>query len=463
MSAPTQAAPTQAASIQAAPTQSGKGSTVPWQRIEGILAEALELGSTERRSLLDEQCRGEPTLRRAVEDYLGHAEEPNGFLGRPALVELAESGRNAAPSERVGSYRLLRPLGHGGMASVFLAQRDDNLYRSQVAVKVFRESLDGQDLLCRFRNEIRILAELDHPNIVRLLDAGTTDAGRLYFVMERVAGESVDAFCKRHRPDIRARLRLFTKILDAVDYAHQNLVVHRDLKPSNILVTAAGEPKLLDFGIAKILQPGSGPDGPEPGDATLCGGQYLTPAFASPEQFFGERISTASDVYSLGVLLYLMLTGTLPRNPTGLSLMELTECFESTPSPPSQVVARSSSRSARRLSRQLAGDVDCIVLKALRSEREQRYHSIERMAEDVRRHLEGLPVEARDSSHLYKALQLVRRHKLATAFAATVLALLVVATVVISSLVRELDEKKKIAERMTLHSSHFSPTGVTGH
>jgi len=296
------------------------------------------------------------------------------------------------------------------MGAVYLAERDDREYRMRVAIKVLRSDLDSGSVAQRFRQERQILAELEHPNIARLLDGGSTDGGVPYFVMEHVEGVPIDAYCEARQLSLRQRLELFRTACAAVAHAHGKRVVHRDLKPGNILVTAEGTPKLLDFGIAKLLiaRPAS--------EHTVTGTRVMTPEYASPEQWRGSPVTAASDVYSLGVVLDRLLTGRGPYRPT-LSLPdEIGRAIcEDDPEPPSAAAPQARHR--------LAGDVDAIVLKALRKEPERRYGSAEELSEDIRRHLEGRPVTARRDRLAYRADRLLRRNKAAAVTALTTAAL----------------------------------------
>ncbi|MGB8510206.1 MAG: serine/threonine-protein kinase, partial [Pyrinomonadaceae bacterium] len=283
-----------------------------WEYVKELFHLAVELAPDERPAFLDARCRDDAPLRDAVERLLrADAEEPT-MLEHSPLAHLKENfnaGDASVTEQRIGPYRILRELGRGGMGTVYEAVRDDEHFRQRVAVKLIRRGLDSDpDILRRFHNERQILASLNHPNIARLLDGGTTGDGLPYFAMEYVDGIPVDEYCETNELDTAARLRLFRTICAAVSYAHQNLVVHRDLKPSNIVVTPDGTVKLLDFGIAKLLAPDADPITPQ--TATQLG--LMTPAYASPEQVRGERITTASDVYSLGVVLYELLTGRRP-------------------------------------------------------------------------------------------------------------------------------------------------------
>ncbi|HEV3409601.1 MAG TPA: protein kinase, partial [Chthoniobacterales bacterium] len=303
-----------------------------------------------------------------------------------------------------------REIGRGGLGAVYLAARADDEYRKEVALKLIRRGLDTDDILRRFRTERQILAQLDHPNIARLLDGGTTDDGLPYFAMEYVRGEPINTYCDLHRLKLSERLELFRKVCAAVTYAHQNLVVHRDLKPSNILVTADGEPKLLDFGIAKLLSA----DHELVFTQTAPGLRAMTPDYASPEQMKGEKITTASDVYSLGVLLYEVLSGQKPYRVKTRTTEEISRAVtEQEPQRPSTAAATDGSA--------LRGDLDNIVLKALRKEPERRYSSVEGLAEDLRRYQEGRPVLARPRTFTYRSSKFIRRNKVAVLAATLVL------------------------------------------
>jgi serine/threonine-protein kinase len=295
------------------------------------------------------------------------------------------------------------------MGTVYLAARADETFQKLVAIKIIRRGLDTEDIIQRFRSERQILATLDHPNITRLLDGGTTDDGLPYFVMEYIEGEPIDKYCEQRNVNVAERLRIFQSVCSAVRYAHQNLVVHRDIKPGNVLVTKEGVPRLLDFGIAKLLAPGTSPE------ATLNGPRPLTPEYASPEQLRGEPITTASDVYSLGVLLYELLTGKKPYRPTGGTAGEGERVIRaSEPTRPSVAAGPT-------LGRRLRGDVDNIILMAMRQEPHRRYSSVEQFSEDIRRHLDGLPVIARADTLTYRTTKFVARHKAGVIAAALLL------------------------------------------
>jgi serine/threonine protein kinase len=347
---------------------------------------------------------------------------------------------DAATEPRVGSYRLVREIGQGGMGTVYLAVRDDDAFHKRVALKILKRGMDTDSIVRRFRTERQILAGLDHPNIARLLDGGTTADGRPYLVMEFVDGAPLGEFADARQLDTAARLEIFLQVAAAVQYAHQNLVIHRDLKPANVLVTRDGVPKLLDFGIAKLLNPEMAGQTLAP---TAAGLQLMTPEYASPEQVRGETVTTASDVYSLGVLLYELLTGRRPYQITSRAVADIARVVaESEPLRPSIAVgapaladAEPTTRTTRaatrapaetqRLRRQLEGDLDNIVLKALSKEPVRRYASVDQFAEDVRRHLAGLPVLARHDTLGYRMSKFVRRHRGAVVAASAVVVALV--------------------------------------
>lgn len=407
-----------------------------WERIRELFHEAVDLDESARRAFLDAACAGDEALRREIESLVTSATGATEFLESPP--QPAEVGVDPGDrvGERVGPYRLTRHLGEGGMGVVYLGERADGEFTQQVAVKLVRTPWPAPHLLERFRAEREILAGLEHPNIARLLDGGTTPLGQPYLVMEHVAGEPLHDYCAHRRLGTRQRLELFLGVCAAVAQAHRQLVVHRDLKPGNILVTEEGTPKLLDFGIAKLLaDEGAGAGA----TVTALQGRLLTPDYASPEQVRGEPVTTASDVYSLGVLLYELLTGASPyRFETDTpGEVERVVC-ETPPTRPSVAVVRAAQSAgvdaeqrafARTdiapsgLRRELAGDLDTIVLTALRKEPERRYPSVERLAEDIRRYLDDLPITARPETWGYVAGKFVQRHRIGVAVAAGVAAL----------------------------------------
>jgi eukaryotic-like serine/threonine-protein kinase len=358
------------------------------------------------------------------------------------LTRPSPADRDLRDDTRVGAYRLVREIGQGGMGAVFLAVRDDDAFHKRVALKVLKRGMDTEAIVRRFRTERQILAGLDHPSIARLLDGGTTSDGLPYLVMEYVEGVPLADFADQQQLGTTRRLWLFLRLCTAVQYAHQNLIIHRDIKPANVLVTADGVPKLLDFGIAKLVN--AELSGQTLASATGPGLQLMTPEYASPEQARGEPITTATDVYSLGILLYELLTGRMPYTFTSRALPEIVRVVcESEPLRPSDAVTRpvapqtdnapattatgagrAGSRDPQRLRRRLEGDLDNIVMKAISKEPARRYASVDQLAEDVRRHLGGLPVLARHDTLGYRTSKFVRRHRGAvTAAAAVFLAL----------------------------------------
>jgi eukaryotic-like serine/threonine-protein kinase len=391
-----------------------------WRRVKELFEAALEREPTTRPAFLAEAAADDPTLAEAVLGLLASHERADGFLsGRPASEGSAAAGTPDEPpasleGRRLGSYRLLAEIGHGGMGAVYRAVRDDNQYSKQVAVKLIVGGWESAFTHTRFKTERQILANLEHANIARLLDGGTSEEGWPYLVMEYVEGQPIDRYCDAHGLGTAERLELFCIVCSAVQHAHRSLVVHRDIKPGNILVTVDGTPKLLDFGIAKLVDPALADGSP----ATLTGFPLMTPAYASPEQVRGEPITTASDVYSLGVLLYELLTGVRPYEVTGRSPGEILKAVcETDPARPS-AAARRRSDATRQATRDLEGDLDAIILKALGKETDRRYGSAEELSEDIQRHLGGRPVRARKDSPAYRARKFVRRHKLAVAGAA---------------------------------------------
>ena len=314
--------------------------TIPWDQVREVVDAVLDLPPEQRSSYLDQACP-QPTVRRYVESLVLSYQQAGEFLGEPALAghteALAPSGADSWKGRRVGPYQVTEEIGEGGMGSVYRALRVDDQYQKQVAIKVVRSGLDTRFALNRFKAERQILANLEHPNIARLLDGGSTEDGQPYFVMEYIQGQPLDQYCDDHKLTITERLRLFRMVCSAVHYAHQNLVIHRDIKPNNILVNAEGVPKLLDFGIAKILSADQGDSSAK----TMTMVRLLTPEYASPEQLLDEPITTASDIYSLGVVLYELLTGQRPYRFTTRKPDEIARVVsESEPEKPSAAVVR---------------------------------------------------------------------------------------------------------------------------
>jgi TolB-like protein/Tfp pilus assembly protein PilF/tRNA A-37 threonylcarbamoyl transferase component Bud32 len=402
-----------------------------WKLVEEIFGQALDLPHDERKEFLSDVCGRDAELRVEVENLLRNDEEAGAFIAAPAFdvrqhvtgIERAVAGQAAFDEEeeapmtgrRIGAYRVVREIGRGGMGTVYLAVRADDEYHKRVAIKLVKRGMDTEFILKRFRNERQILASLDHPNIAHLLDGGTTDDGLPYFVMEYIQGQPVDRYSDNARCTIAHRLKLFRQVCSAVHYAHQNLVIHRDIKPSNILVTADGTPKLLDFGIAKLLNPDIAADTIDPTQTAM---RMMTPRYASPEQLRGEVATPLSDLYTLGVLLYELLTGHHPYRYAGRAPHEIARVVcEEDPERPSTAVGRTEEvesaggsghtvtmtpeqvsknrgTTPETLKRELSRGLDQIVMKAMRKEPQMRYASVEEFSEDIRRYLEGSPISA---------------------------------------------------------------------
>ena len=423
-----------------------------WARVKQLVGEAMTLAAQERESFVDRLCQGDSELQREVRSLLSfHDQAGTDFMRESAAdVHLDAGLAGDARHQWIGPYQILEEIGRGGMGEVYRAVRADGQYTKEVAIKLVQGGSSA--LLERFRNERQILASLEHSNIARLLDGGTTESGVPYLVMELIEGTRIDDYCERHRLSVNERLQLFLPVCDAVQFAHQRLIIHRDLKPGNILVTADGVPKLLDFGIAKILE--VEPEGQ--GESTMTLFRLLTPQYASPEQVRGETITTASDVYSLGVVMYELLTGRSPYPKTSSSPHEAARAAcDYEPLKLSTVVRSGKTMAATpksnsggreyavapdKLAKQLRGDLDNIVLKALRKEPQRRYSSVEQFAGDIRRNLANLPILARQDTAGYRASKFVIRHK-AGVTAAVVVALILVAGLVITM------REARIAER----------------
>jgi eukaryotic-like serine/threonine-protein kinase len=387
-----------------------------YQQLKAVFEQVVELAPPERVSSLEAACAGDPELRRELDSLLADLDTSEEILDQPIsalAAALRGEDHRGLVGQRVGPYRLERLLGRGGMGTVYEAWRADDQYCHRVALKVIRDGTAVEPLVGRFRQERQILAALSHPHIARLLDGGVTSDGQPYLVMEYVEGEPIDQYCNARRLGIRERLRLFRDVCAAVQYAHQNLVVHRDLKPSNILVTADGEVKLLDFGIAKLLRAGE----EEPAPLTRTGLHLMTPDYASPEQVRGGAITTAADIYSLGIVLYELLTGRRPFQLGQHLQREIEQIIcEEEPAKPSTAVTREmavtiGAERPDRLRRSLIGDLDNIILRSLRKEPPRRYASVEQLSRDLEHYLDGLPVLAQRPTLQYRAVKFLRRHR----------------------------------------------------
>lgn len=450
-----------------------------WKQVRDLFDEVLEQPASLRETFLAVRTKGDPQMADEVRELLASYAESEDMLAQPAVkgLEALLQPPAAAPADpdatvvvrggtaalhpphdpdativtgggmadlsdtggmigrRVGPYRLIRKIGSGGMGSVFVAARDDRQFEQRVAIKIVRPSMNTQQITQRFLQERRVLAGLEHPNIARLLDGGTSSEGLPYLVMEYVEGVTIDRYCEEQRLNVTDRLKLFRTVCDAVHYAHRSLVIHRDLKPVNILVTPEGVPKLLDFGIAKLVGPGTETDAGLTVDTAP-----MTPEYASPEQVHGDQVTTASDVYALGVMLYRLLTGRSPYKIDKNTAAALFQAIASQePAKPSQAVLAQDAESApaastregspERLSRRLAGDVDVIILTALQKDPARRYASVDALSDDIVAHLEGFPVSAQPDTVMYRVNKFVKRHTAGVAMAIGLAAALVLATV----------------------------------
>lgn len=447
-----------------------------WKQIKELFSGALEQDAGKRDAFLRRACSGDEALRAEVVSLLASADDGRAATSKVFRAVSAQPAEQVPEEEdpmlgrRVGDYRIDRRIGYGGMAAVYLASRADDQFRMQVAVKVLRPDLDRAELSRRFLNERQTLAALDHPNIVKLLDGGTTDEGLPYLVMDYVEGKPIDEYCDSHSLAIQQRLHLFCKVCEGVDCAHQHRVIHRDLKPNNVLVTGEGVPKLLDFGIAKMLDPVD----PSQASITRTANRHLTPAYASPEQVRGEAVTIATDIYSLGVVLYHLLSGHRPyrleqHTPAA---MERAIC-EQEPESPSTAIDRADSQTLPdgttvsitaenvsrtrelppdKLRRSLRGDLDNIVLKALQKDPQRRYASVDELSRDIRRHLDHQPVLARPTTWVYRASRFVRRHR------TEVMAAVVGALVSLGAIGYSVRERHSAAER-SRDAVRFQSTG----
>ena len=416
-----------------------------WLRVKAIFSTASELDATRVNAWLDEACAEDAELRAEVESLLGAHASAGAIVDKPAAAHVSRDiggiGEDRWIGRRIGPYEIVALIGHGGMGEVFRARRVDAEFEKEVAIKLVPGGFHSAHVVQRFRAERQILAGLDHANIARLIDGGVTEDGAPYLVMELIDGVPLDRYAAEHGLHVRERLSLFLAVCAAVTYAHQRLVVHRDLKPGNILVTADGAVKLLDFGIAKLLQPAGAETAATP-TVTLM--RTLTPGYSSPEQILGKPITTTSDVYSLGVVLYVLLTGRSPyRRALDTAEDAIREVCNTEPLRPSAAAAEAGQPGLE----QLGHDLDAIILQALRKEPERRYASTELLAEDIRRYLAGQPVTARGDDISYRAGKFVRRHRLEVAAATLLAVTLVAATFYSLREARIADEQRARAEK----------------
>lgn len=402
-----------------------------WSRIEELFYRADELAAGERAAFLDGACGGDVELRREVEGLLATAAADPGRIEDSVSAAAGQilAGDPSYTLRRVGPYELIRTLGEGGMGVVYLARRADEAYEQLVAIKVIRPAYSQREAMARFRAERQILANLVHPNIARLLDGGVTPLGQPYLVMEYVDGETLDAYCRARALPVRAVLELFRAVCAGVQCAHQNLVVHRDIKPGNILVDGTGTPKLLDFGVAKLLEAGQAEAAPMT--------RVMTPEYASPEQVLGQPVTTATDVYGLGVLLFELLSGRRPYVSNTHTAGEWERLVCQTDPPRLSTLAA------------VDGDIDNIVQKAMHKEAGRRYATAAELSEDIRQYLTGFPVSAQADSVGYRARKFVRRHRAGVAVATAVGLLLIGFGVAMGVLARRADRERGRAEQVS--------------
>ncbi len=423
------------------------------ERIAGIVERSLELQGSERAKLIVHLCEGDAELQREAESLLNFEEEAHGFIEAPAYEAVAQSVVDAVADLRteqiLGDYKIVSLLGEGGMGEVYLAE--DTALGRQVAIKFVKSGFGNSNIVRHFRKEEQILASLTHPNIARLYRGSVTPDGVPYFVMEYVDGDRLDDYCRDEQLPITARLNLFRKICSAVSYAHQHLIIHRDIKPGNIRMTAEGEPKLLDFGIAKLLDPQTASIGAQ----TMTLASVMTPEYSSPEQVRGENMTTASDVYSLGVVLYELLTEQKPYRIDSRTPANIARAItEGQPARPSTALTKNALPFAK--SQSLRGDLDNIVLKALRKEPERRYASVAQFSDDIRRHLEGQPVMARKDTVAYRASKFVARNKVAVFAAALILLAIISGLVVSLAQAKSARQERDVAQRERLKAQRIN-------
>lgn len=429
-----------------------------WEKIQQLFEAALEKNPRQQESFLRDSCGGDLELFEEVRSLLEADTNTHSLLQSPAMDQVDLGELFTRDGELIGPYRIIRQIGKGGMGAVYLAERADGQFEQQVALKLIKPGMDTEEILKRFQGERQILARLQHPNIARLLDGGITDRGLPYFTMEYVDGLPIDQYCDQQQFDISQRLKLFETICTAVQYAHQNLVIHRDIKPSNIIITPEGDVKLLDFGIAAMLS------GDQEGFAftmmTEQSRRVMTPEYASPEQTRGLGVTTASDVYSLGIVLYQLLTGRRPYRVTSRLPEEVERIvLETLPKKPSTAITKSvetetdtvtpetisqfRKTTTDKLKRQLSGDLDNICLMALQKEPQSRYKSVDQLRLDIQRHLEGLPVLARPQTFLYYTEKFLRRHRTVLSIALLVLSILIGLTIFYTS---RLEKQRDLAQ-----------------
>lgn len=430
--------------------------TSRWEQIKEIFNAASELPEAEREGFLVRECESDSELLEEMRSLFGAFNEYDGSIDAPvfrSVSSFVDAGNgNTYVGKLAGAYRIESELGRGGMGTVYLASRADSEFDKKVAVKLIKRGYDTDEIVKRFRYERQILAALEHPNITRLLDGGSTEDGLPFLVMDYVDGVPLKEYCDREQLSIRKRLELFLNICSAVAYAHQNLVIHRDLKPSNILVLPDGTPKLLDFGIAKLTDAS---EGTQPTIGTGTATRAMTPDYASPEQISGQAVTTTTDVYSLGVILYELLTGHKPYRFKNHNPDEITRIlWSSTILRPSSACRlhglRAVAGETASVIRQLHGDLDKIVFMAMRLETDRRYSSVEQFADDIRRHLNGLPVMAQEDSISYRVSKYINRNKPGVAAGLGIAASLIGGLIVARRQARNASRQRDRAERANL-------------
>jgi len=409
-----------------------------WQQVKTLLDEVLEVPKSQRPRYLERRGEGNERLIRDVQELLALETEAAHFIEEPIFNVHGRGDASDRVGERLGQYRLVREVGHGGMGTVYLAERADEEFDQRVAIKVLKRGLDTDEVIRRFRNERQILAGFEHPHVARLLDGGTTGDGLPYLVMEYVEGRPIDVYCREENLGVTERLDLFLAVCSAVEEAHRRLVVHRDLKPRNILVTEDGTPKLLDFGIAKLLQPGESDT-----QVTVAGWRFLTPQYASPEQVAGGQVTTGTDVYSLGVILYQLLTDHRPYELPEHSVDGLAQALAAG-APPAPSTRAPEGRAGR-----LRGDLDNITLMALRQDPERRYANVDQLSEDLRRYRAGKTVRAAPDSLGYRVGKFVRRHRVGVAMAVAFVSLVIAFGVVSWGLLQQARQEERVATEAT--------------
>ncbi len=419
-----------------------------WEKLKAVFQQAIELTPEERGTFLEEHCKDDPELRKEIESLIESHSKSGGLLEVTSIQSGEPDSPNDSPDSfiglTIGKYKVEKKIGDGGMAVVYSAVRVDEHFTRHVAIKFIKRGMDTIEIIKRFKIEQQTLAALNHPYIAKIIDGGTTENGLPYFVMELIEGEPIDKYCLNKNLSVIEKLNLFGKVCSAIKYAHQNLVIHRDIKPGNIFVTSDGNPKLLDFGIAKLLNSSEGQT-----NLTRTGFRLMTLEYASPEQFKGEQITTSTDIYSLGVVLYELLTGNFPYKFKNTLPYEVERVICTTePQKPSTAVrnyydrlnedknkhSQNSSqhfdyKNYSKVSRRLSGDIDNIVLKAMQKEPGRRYSSVEQFSEDINRHLKGLPIIARKNSIGYRSKKFYERHRVGVITAFIILLLITVGAV----------------------------------